>query len=54
MSQVQDSNPAYESANKGSQAIDRNTNKIDNYDYMRNQDDYEQEFLTDIWGTGTV
>ena len=41
MSQVEDNNPAYESANTDNLSIDRNPNQIDNYDYMWNQDDYD-------------
>ena len=34
---MQDNNPAYESA---SQAVDRNPNQIEDYDYMWNRDNY--------------
>lgn len=39
--QVEDNNPAYESASLGNQASDRNPNQIDDYDYMWNHDDFE-------------
>ena len=36
---MEDRNPAYEPANSGNQAI--NMNQIEDYDYMWNQDDYD-------------
>ena len=37
---MEDSNPAYESAYAGNQANERNSNQIDNYDYMWNHNKY--------------